>query len=245
MAAWPGAGTLVMGLGACTAVAIALGALRSGALPARIGVVVAMVAPRHGGRLVGLHRRLVDPAQRTPIISPFVAVASLGPDAPRSLELHQRPDGSVTYQLLSGSGPRLGDAETAPDAAGLVDFGSAVSRATAGSPQAVAELAAASVRFLTVDVTIDRPLARQLDAVPGIRRVSTLAGQGLWEVATPLPRTRAITAEGPVGIPTDVTGPVRLPRSGPRVREQPDRRRGAGPGVARHPGWGGTRTDRR
>lgn len=206
VAAWPGAGTLVMGLGACTAVAVALGALRSGALPARIGVVVAMVAPvMVGGWWVFTGDSLIRRSEPT-IISPFVAVASLGPDAPRSLELHQRPDGSVTYQLLSGSGPRLGDAETAPDAAGLVDFGSAVSRATAGSPQAVAELAAASVRFLTVDVTIDRPLARQLDAVPGIRRVSTLAGQGLWEVATPLPRTRAITAEGPVGIPTDVTG---------------------------------------
>ncbi|MFN8125770.1 MAG: hypothetical protein U0R64_04595 [Candidatus Nanopelagicales bacterium] len=195
-----------MGLGACAAVALALSGLRVGSLVARTGLVLAIVAPLMvGGWWLAAGDSLIrrgDPV----IVSPFVQVASLGPAAPRSLELHQRPDGAVTYQILGGLGPRLGDAEVAPAAADLGDFGAAVSRAAAGSPQGVAELAAASVRFLTVDVSLDRSLARQLDAVPGIRRVSTLEGRGLWELSSPLPRVRAVGPDGATVVPTDVSG---------------------------------------
>lgn len=205
---WPGPGTLLMALGAVTAASIAATALSMRWFSGRLAVAALLIAPTlaaswwlvQGDSLV----RREDPT----VVSPFVSVASLGPLAPRSLALQQRPDGSVSYQLLSGAGPRLGDADVAPAIASVADFSSAVARMAAGSGAAADEVAQASVQFVTVAVDRDRGLARQLDAVPGLRRVSTIDGQGLWEIAEPVARVRAIGPSGPaVPLAADVARP--------------------------------------
>ena len=203
---WPGPGTLLMGLGAVVAVAIAVSGWQMDRLMGRVAVVAFVITPvLIGGWWIAQGQSIVKRDEPL-VVSPFVSVASIGPEAPRSLALQQGADGAVSYQLLSGVGPRLGDADVAPPAQTMAAFDSAVSRMTAGSGDALAELAGAAVRFVTVEVDRDRALARQLDAVPGLRRVSTVQGQGLWEVVAPSARVRAATAQGAAPIAADATG---------------------------------------
>lgn len=208
VAPWPGPGTMLMGLGAVVAVAVAASGWRMDRFAGRVSVALILVTPVVVGGWWLAEGDAIVKRDEPVVISPFVSVASLGPDAPRSLALEQRADGAVTYQLLSGVGPRLGDADVAPATSTMAAFDSAVSRMTAGSGDALAELARAAVRFITVDVARDRSLARQLDAVPGLRRVSTIDGQGLWEVAEPWARVRAATPDGSVPLAADTTGPA-------------------------------------
>lgn len=203
---WPGPGTLLMGLGAVVAVSVAASGLRLHRFSGRVVLVLVLLTPVVlGGWWMAAGPSVVkreDPV----VISPFVSVTSVGPEAPRSLALQQRPDGTLVYRLMSGVGPRLGDADMAPALETMASFDSAVSRMTAGSGEALAEVSRAAVRYLTVDVVRDRSLARQLDAVPGLRRVSTIEGQGLWEVLQSVPRVRAVTSDGSVLVPTDILG---------------------------------------
>ena len=206
VAAWPGAGTLLMGLGMVLAVAAALSGLRRTAF--RVGLAAAALTPLLvGGWWLAEGESLLRRSEPV-VISPFVTVASIGPEAPRSLDLSQRPDGTIEYEILSGVGPRLGDADMAPPVDGLADFGSAVSRMAAGSGDGLEEVAGWAVRYVTVGMDTDRELARQLDAVPGLRRVSTIDGQGLWEVTRPVPRVAAVTPDGLVPLAADVVGPA-------------------------------------
>lgn len=208
VAPWAGPGTLLMSWGAIAAVVAALQGLSPRRMWGRGLIAVLALAPLLvGGWWLTEGESLVT-RQDPGVVSPFVSVASVGPDAPRSLALAQRGDGTVTYELLSGVGPRIGDADVAPPIEDMAAFNSAVSRMTAGSGPALDEVAAASVQFLTVAVARDRDLARQLDAVPGLSRVSTIDGQGLWEVVTPVPRVRAVTPDGVVPLAADGVGPV-------------------------------------
>lgn len=226
VAAWPGAGTALMGLGLILAVVAALSGLR-GTVQRTVLVVVALTPVLVGAWWAAEGESLLrrtDPQ----VVSPFVSVASTGPEAPRSLALSLRPDDTIEYEILSGVGPRLGDADMAPPLADLADFGSAVSRMTAGSAEGLAEIADWAVRYVTADVAADRQLARRLDAVPGLRRVSTIDGQGLWEVGDPVPRVAASTPAGASPLAADILGPA-LSAVGPipadataiRVAEQP------------------------
>ena len=226
---WPGPGTLLMALGAVTAAGIAATTLSMRWFSGRLAIAALLIAPVLAGSWWLVQGDSLVRREDPSVVSPFVSVASLGPLAPRSLALEQRPDGGVSYQLLSGAGPRLGDADVAPATTSVADFSSAVSRMAAGSGAAADEVAQASVQFVTVAVDRDRGLARQLDAVPGLRRVSTIDGQGLWEVAEPVARVRAIGPSGPaVPLAADVTGPT-LSAAGPlpadaaqlQISEQP------------------------
>lgn len=225
--AWPGAGTLLMALGLVVAIAAALTNLRRTA--ARVAVAVFLLSPVLVGGWWAAEGESLLTRREPMVISPFVSAASLGPEAPRSLQLAQRPDGTVSYEILSGAGPRLGDADMAPPLTDLADFGSAVSRMTAGSGAALTEISSWAVRFVAVQVPRDRALARQLDAVPGLRRVSTIDGRALWEVTAPQSRARSVTPDGAVALPADPQGPA-VTAAGPlpaaagavEIAEQPD-----------------------
>ena len=211
---WPGPGTLLMSLGAVTAVVLAARGLHPRRIWGRSVVAVLLITPVIAAAWWLAEGESVVKRQDPGVVSPFVSVASLGPEAPRSLALEQRPDATVTYELLSGVGPRIGDADVAPPVETLAGFNSAVSRMTAGSGAALEEVAQAAVRFVTVAVDRDRELARQLDAVPGLRRVSTIDGQGLWEVVAPVARVRAVTPDGAIPLVADAAGPS-LSAAGP------------------------------
>jgi hypothetical protein len=208
VAPWAGPGTLLMSLGAVTAVVAALQGLHPRWLLGRGMIAILALSPLVVGGWWLTEGQSIVSRQDAGVVSPFVSVASVGPTAPRSLALGQRGDGTVTYELLSGVGPRIGDADVAPTIESMAAFNSAVSRMTAGSGPALDEIAAASVQFVTVAVGRDRDLARQLDAVPGLSRVSTIDGQGLWEVVTPVARARALTPDATVPLATDVLGPA-------------------------------------
>lgn len=215
---WPGAATLLAGTGALLAIATAATGVprgRKSRLVGRLALLLCLVTPALvGGWWITSGRSMLDRVEPG-VVSAYVTEASLAPEAPRTLVLSGRADKAVSYQLLSGAGPRLGDADVAPAAETMAPIDRAVGDLVAGgSEAAVATLRQASVRFLAVDTKADAALARQLDAVPGVRRLSTLDRQALWEVDGWLPRVRALTPQGPEVIPADPAGPT-LSASGP------------------------------
>lgn len=215
---WPGPATVLAGLGLVLAVGVAatglLGAGRARYV-SRAFLVLALVTPVVlGGWWIAAGKSLLD-RQEPGVVSPYVTEASLGSAAPRTLVLSGQADRRVTYQLLSGVGLRLGDADVAPPAASMTEVDRAVGDlAAGGSDTAVPTLREAAVQFVSVDTRGDAALARQLDAVPGLRRLSTLDDEALWEIDDWQPRVRALTPNGPVGIPADPTGPT-LTATGP------------------------------
>lgn len=200
---WPGPATLLMGAGAAVAVAGLAGPKpaggrrrnrRPGVAAMALVVPVIVAAVTAGWWAVDRDTMLRRDAPHN--VSPFVTAEAMGPGAPRSLVITERR-GGLSYQVLSGPGARLGDADAAPAAQTMAALDLAVSRlATGGAADALPVLAQSAVRYIAVDSRSDRPLARRLDAVPGLRRLSTVDGVALWNVDTWQPRVVAESADG-------------------------------------------------
>ena len=157
------------------------------------------------------------------VVSPFVATTATGPEAPRTLLLSGVGRGLYEYQLVSGSGPVLGDAEVAPDVASLARIDDAVARLAAGASGAdVDTLAEAAVRYVQIETRGNRELSRRLDAVAGLSRTSTVDGRALWEVEGWQPRARIAQSDGAtVSVPVEVedSGAVSITTQTPQVTD--------------------------
>ncbi|MCH9815820.1 MAG: glycosyltransferase [Actinomycetia bacterium] len=140
-------------------------------------------------------------------VSPFVLTETLSEQAPRVLLVSGVGRDQYEYLIFSGNGPSLGDSELAPDASTTAGLNTAISRLTSGDVEAadLATLGEASIKYVQTTVATDRGLSRQLDAVPGLTRVSTANGFSLWEISGWLPRARAQGPEGPVSVPVTFT----------------------------------------
>jgi len=216
VAAWPGAMTLLMGAAALFAAAVA-GSQLTGKrfFFSRVGITATTVAALMiGGWWVFAQQGMVtrdDVANR----SAFVDAEALGSGAPRSMVISESGSdrqSQVTYQVFSGLGPQLGDAEVAPEAETMTAINQAVAGLTTGaSDTALPTLAAASVQYIGVDIRKDRELARQLDAIPGLRRVSTVEDRGLWSVTDWVARVRSRDTGG---VPTQIPVTTHTPGVG-------------------------------
>ena len=140
-----------------------------------------------------------DPLRRaTPGVLPsFVAAEALGPQAPRTLVVRPASGGAVDYTLINGSGPSLGDADVGPPSSVWAPLDALVSTLVSGrgGPE-VAALADYAVRYIVAEVEQSSSLVRNLDSVPGLRRVAAADGEVLWRISGVTARVRAIPEAG-------------------------------------------------
>ena len=155
----------------------------------------------------------------TAAVSPYVASEATGPQAPRTIVITSGAESSdYRYLMVSGDGPRLGDAEAAPAHQNMVWLDAAVSRLVSGNGgEDLDALGDAGVRYVQANTRLEKRLTRELDAVSGLRRISTVGNQGLWEVESWQPRARFVPAEAQdsdaavvVPVTTDEAGVVRI-----------------------------------
>ena len=111
--------------------------------------------------------------------------------------LGRAPDGSIRYGLLRGAGPRLGDAETAPAYETFDALDVAVADIVSGrGGEEVGVLADHAVQYLLVAAPVDEDLVAKVDAVPGLRRLSTDDESALWSLSEPTARLRVLDRDG-------------------------------------------------
>ncbi|MHB1211378.1 MAG: glycosyltransferase [Candidatus Nanopelagicales bacterium] len=209
---WPGQATLLLGLMMIAAAAVGFDGLRDrfigrsfslGQPIALAAAVVALLAPvlSAGWYLAGLPSDLRRaPASAVPA---FVGADSQTPQAPRTLVIEGDVAGRVTYSLLNGPGPRLGDAETGPPASAWQALDPYVAALASGrGGDEIEALAGYGIRYVLLAKGADSALVPTLDGEPGLRRLSTSGGEVLWRVAGTTSRARVV-ADGsptPVGI---------------------------------------------
>jgi GT2 family glycosyltransferase len=209
---WPGQATLLLGLGMIAMGAVAVDGLR-GRLSGRsftlatpvalVAAVIAVLAPvlsavwYVGGLDTALRRA---PATAVPA---FVAADSESAQAPRTLVLDSDRAGRVTYALVNGPSPLLGDAETSPPAAAFEALDPYVAAMASGrGGDEIEALAGYGVRYILLSQGAPRDIIPVLDGEPGLRRLSSAGGEVLWRVAGTTSRARVVGAEGqtPVGL---------------------------------------------
>ncbi|MDZ7577919.1 MAG: hypothetical protein U0904_07085, partial [Candidatus Nanopelagicales bacterium] len=115
-------------------------------------------------------------------VSPFIAAEMVGPNAPRTMVISGAANGAVSYRLISGEGSRIGDADVAPPAGTMAEIDAGVARMLAGQGDA-AFLADEAIKYVQVRQRDAPRIARQMDAVPGLSRLSTVSGTALWTVS--------------------------------------------------------------
>jgi len=140
-----------------------------------------------------------DPLSRQDqvVVPEFVAAEADNPSRPRTVVLRRSADGSISYSLLRGSGPRLGDAETGPatGAYGLLD--EAIADLVSGrGGEDLDVLSGHAVQYVMVATPVADDLVASLDAVSGLQRTTTSGGAALWRLDEPTARLRLIDASG-------------------------------------------------
>lgn len=235
--AWPGPATLLAGAGLVLAAVV--GAQDAGRRVARsdfgwrqpAAAVVAVLAGLGPILLAGwwVSTGAGGPLQRRdPVLLPaFVAAEGEQPDRPRTLVLRARPDGALGYALLRSSGVRLGDAELSPAGDGGTRLGAVVADLASGrGGDAASRLVPYGVRFVLLTRPVDPTVARAVDAVPGVVRVSGPSGSVLWRTDYPTGRLRLLPPQAPVSEADGSPPPARVLDAG---QVGADTRVGSGP----------------
>ena len=177
------------------------------------------------------------------VVPAFVAADSASASLPRTLVL-RTPGGGVSYALITGEGPQLGDAETGPPGSAYTRLDSLVGDLVAGRAGGeVTELATYAVRYVVLARPADPAVARVLDSVPGLRRLSSADGDTLWRLEPVSDRARVAQANRPAA-PLPV--PAAMVDGAPAVStELPDGTQGGdrlAVAESRDPGWTATLT---
>ncbi len=206
--AWPGFATVVMGAGMLLAALIGAEGARERLASSSFGwrhptslamSVLAIVSPAVAG-LWWIYSGANGPLERRdPVVLPaYVAAEGQSTDRPRTLVLQKRGEGLLSYTLLRDIGPRLGDAETAPNRARYAGLDQVVRDVIGGTGEREVEiLADYAVRYVLVTRPVDPELIKALDAVPGLSRVSATDGAALWRLeGVESARLRVVSAEG-------------------------------------------------
>ena len=138
----------------------------------------------------------------------FVQADLLSEERPRAVVMRRDSDGSIRYEIVSGSGPVLGDADVLPShGASIVE--QAISDLAAGrGGQEMRELAAFGIRYVVMPDN-DAELESRLDAAAGLRRLAGDSSGALWESAYPTTRLRLVPSLSKEGVA--VTSGDRLP----------------------------------
>jgi hypothetical protein len=102
----------------------------------------------------------------------------------------------ATYDVVAGDGLRLGDDSVLPPAGSVEVTGLVTDLLAEGTAVSPSRLSALGIRYVVLPRPTDPQLLAQLDAVPGLVRVSTSAGQlAGWQVDK-APPTSDSTATG-------------------------------------------------
>lgn len=208
---WPGMSIAVFGAALILAAAVAGDGLRRTVSSeafgwrqpvALIAIALAVLTPIAAGMLwlpgAGDPLRRGDPS----VLPPFVVAEAVGPQAPRTLIVRQ--EGDVTYALINGAGPALGDAEVLPPAQAWLPLDALVSGLVSGrGGDEVTGLADYAIRYVVFDAgegagASGSALVRTLDAAPGLRRIAGQEGEVLWKVEGDTARVQVTTADGTV-----------------------------------------------
>ncbi len=164
----------------------------------------------------------------SPVLPEFVSASSANALRLRTLVL--RPgSGVLAYSVLRGADPLVGASELAePDMARRA-LDHVVASLTAVSGGDVADegqaLAGFAVGYVLLPGPVDQNLARLLDGVPGLRRVSKTSSFELWRVVTTTARVRVVEPGGAVAaLPSgrvNVSGAAAPPAGGTVVLAEP------------------------
>ncbi len=132
----------------------------------------------------------------------FVAADAASPAAPRTLMLTQSSTRAVTYALINGSGPTLGDADVTPGSAVVDTLDALVADLVSGrgGPE-INDLAGFGVRYVLLARGSQHALVPILDAEPGLRRVSTNGGDILWQMSGLTSRARLLAGDQSSPVP--------------------------------------------
>ncbi len=144
-----------------------------------------------------------------PILPPFVAAASAGPDRARTLVLREEA-GTLSYAVLRDSDPVLGQpelAETTASAHALDRVVASLAAAGGGDAgdtgQALSEF---DIGYVLLPAPVGQALAAQLDAGAGLEPLTRAPSYDLWQVSGTVARVRVLTPDGTV-VPVP-SGPV-------------------------------------
>ncbi len=217
VAAWPGLAVALAAGGVLAAALVGLdGAHRS--LAARdfgavqiVAVAVAALAvagPVVAGSAWAL-RGAEGPLHRaSPVLVPaHVAAEADTVDRPRTLVLRTRGQATLSYALVRGEGPRLGDTDGTTPKEAFRRLDDLVGDLVSGrGGEQVARLADFAVRYVLVQAPVDDGLGRALDSVPGLERVSAPGGDGLWRLEAQIARVRMAGPKEPIPVPSGVLG---------------------------------------
>ena len=235
--AWPGPATLLVGAGLVLAAAVGAQGARDRVAHSSFGwrqpAAVVLAAFAALGPVLVAGWWIVDGAggpldRRDPVLLPaFVAAEGEQPDRPRTLVLRARADGILGYTLLRSDGVRLGDAELSPAAHGRTRLAAVVADLASGrGGDATARLVPYGVRFVLLTRPVDRGVARAVDAVPGLVRVSGPSGSVLWRTGYPTGRLRVLPGDARVSGADGAPPPSQVLAAG---QVEADVRVGAGP----------------
>jgi len=151
-----------------------------------------------------------------PILPPFVAALSSGPDQVRTLVLRkdEGDGGSLSYAILRAADPVPGEPELAETAssrnamAGVVASLSAAGTGDAGDTGRA--LSQFGIGYVLMPAPADQQLASQLNAAAGLQPLTRSSSYDLWQVSGTVARARVVTpagtavavASGPIGVNT-------------------------------------------
>jgi GT2 family glycosyltransferase len=250
---WPGQATLLLGLALITMAALAIDGLRSrlagssftlGQPIALVVAIIAVLAPVLSAAWFSAGLDSVVRKAPASAVPAFVAADSESAQAPRTLVIADDLAGAVTYSLLNGPGPTLGDAETGPPASAWTALDPIVAAMASGrGGDEMAALAGYGVRYVLLAPGSSSDLIPILDGEPGLRRLSSSQGEVLWRVGGVTSRARLVTAakQIPVGVTAEgtVTADPYLDQplpdgSGSRILVT---------GASADPGWGAVASD--
>ncbi|SEF97191.1 Glycosyltransferase, GT2 family [Thermomonospora echinospora] len=215
-AGWPGVALLVAAAGillaATAAVLRSVDTLAGRDLPYRLGgglvVLAALTAPVLAG-LAWIAGGARDPLREVPAgaVPGFVG----GPAGPRTLVLSRGDRGRVSYTVLRGAEPRLGDTETPAAEPARRRMDALVAALAAGHGDGPA-LTRMGVQYVLVPRPAQDPTTAVLDASPALTRLSRTDEFGIWRL--PAPSGRLLLVQGTTVTPLPagrVAASVRIP----------------------------------
>jgi len=149
-----------------------------------------------------------------PILPPFVAASSAGPDKTRTLVLRQenggQDGGTLSYAILRTADPVPGEPELAETASSRHAMDAVVaSLSAAGSGDAGdtgRALSQFDIGYVMMPAPADQALASQLDAAAGLQPLTNSSAYDLWQVTGTVARARLVTPAG-TAVPVP-SGPV-------------------------------------
>ncbi|MCD0451192.1 glycosyltransferase family 2 protein [Actinocorallia sp. API 0066] len=226
---WPGvplafaAGGLI--LAACAGLQRSVELVSTGTWKYRFGaagaVLIAVSTPALAGiAWIGTGVKGPVKAASDEALPPFVTAVNAETRA-RTLALAPDGKGGVSYALLRGASPALGDEEFRPGDKARRHLDRVVADLASGRDASAVNRLGVQFLYLNRDprTSRDEVLLQRLDGVPGLVRLSRSGDFAVWRLADPGARLMLLEADGVTPLPShEVTARVELPAGEPGRR---------------------------